>query len=182
MISAQERAARRRKKIDGRTDGQTGSPRFCDIPISPAPEHPTPPPILLNLTLEILPRHQFRDIVIIVIPSSALAVLPAAAAGAGAPFLLLQGLVALGEFAEGGEAVGPELVEDSRDEFGEFFVFAVAVDGEGVGGDRGVDFDFLELVGGCIFGGREEGRRMWERREGRRWKGRRWKGREGCFL
>jgi hypothetical protein len=31
------------------------------------------------------------------------------------------------------------LIEDAGDELGEFFIFAVAVDGEGVGGDGGVD-------------------------------------------
>lgn len=87
---------------------------------------------LLHFALEILPRDQVGDIVVVVI---ALAVL---AAGTAA-LLLLQALVALGKFPEGGEAVGAELVEDARDEFGEFFVFAVAVDGEGVGGDGCVD-------------------------------------------
>ena len=40
------------------------------------------------------------------------------------------------------------MVEDAGDEFGEFFVFAGAVDGEGVGGDGGVDcvFFVVELV------------------------------------
>jgi hypothetical protein len=42
-------------------------------------------------------------------------------------------LVALGEFSERGKGVGAELVEDTRDEFGEFLVLAVSVDGEGVG-------------------------------------------------
>jgi hypothetical protein len=48
-------------------------------------------------------------------------------------------LVALGEFSERGKGVGAELVEDTRDEFGEFLVLAVSVDGEGVRWDSGVD-------------------------------------------
>lgn len=52
---------------------------------------------------------------------------------------LLHALVALGELAQGSERVGAELVQDAGDELGELLVLAVAVDGEGVGGDRGVD-------------------------------------------
>jgi len=35
------------------------------------------------------------------------------------------------------------LVEDTRDEFGEFLVFAVSVDGKGVGWYGGVNCDVL---------------------------------------
>ena len=48
-------------------------------------------------------------------------------------------MIALRQLAQRGKAVGAELVKDAGDEFGEFFVLAVAVDGEGVGGDGGVD-------------------------------------------
>ncbi len=95
------------------------------LPRSPTPHHP-----LLNLTLEILPSHQVRYIIIVLLLR--LAALPAV--------LLLQILIALGQFAQRGEGVGPELVEDAGDEFGEFFVFAGAVDRECVGGDGGVDW------------------------------------------
>jgi len=129
---------------------------------SPSPSSPPPPlPLhLLDFTLEILPRDQIRDVIIIlIVPPSQAFPLPARAA-----VLLLQALVALGQLAEGGEAVGAELVEDAGDEFREFFVFAGAVDGEGVGGDGGVDCGG-GLGGGVCRGGRGEGGR-----EGR-WRG-----------
>ena len=86
-----------------------------------------------NFTLKVLARDQIGDIIVVIL------VLIPTATTATATFLLLQALIALGQFAERGQAVGAELVEDAGDEFGEFFVFAVAVDGEGVGGDGGVD-------------------------------------------
>jgi len=93
------------------------------------------PLCLFNFTLEVLALDQIGDLIIIVIVVILLppTVLPTAT------FLLLHALVALGQFAQGGETVGAELVEDSRHEFGEFLVLAVAVDGECVGGDGGVD-------------------------------------------
>lgn len=54
---------------------------------------------------------------------------------------LLHALVALGELAEGSERVGAELVENAGDELGQLLVLTVTVDGEGVGGDGGVDCD-----------------------------------------
>ena len=98
------------------------------------------PPLSFNFTLKVLAGDQIGDIVIVI-----LVLIPTAATTATATFLLLQALIALGQFAEGGEAVGAELVEDAGDEFGEFFVFAVAVDGEGVGGDGGVDCCVFEV-------------------------------------
>lgn len=86
--------------------------------------------ILLNLTLEILPLHQIRDIIVIVVRLASLRV---------RAILLLERLVRFCEFAEGGERVRAELVEDAGDEFCELFVFARAVDCEGVRGDGGVD-------------------------------------------
>ena len=53
--------------------------------------------------------------------------------------VLGHGLVALGELAEGSEGVGAELVEDAGDKLSELLVLGLAVDGKGVGGDRGVD-------------------------------------------
>jgi len=120
----------------------------------PFPIFPPPPlPLhLLDFTLEILPRDQIRDIIIVlIVPPSQPFPLPARAA-----VLLLQALVALGQLAEGGQAVGAELVEDAGDEFREFFVFAGAVDGEGVGGDGGVDCG--GGLGGAGFAGEEGGR------------------------
>lgn len=79
-------------------------------------------PALLDLALKVLSLDEVGDVVLI-------AVLLA----------LLHVLVALGELAEGGKGVGAELVEDARDELGELLVLTVAVDGEGVGGNGGVD-------------------------------------------
>ena len=84
---------------------------------------------LLNIALEVLTLHQVGDIILIVI-------LLALSTALG----LLHVLVALGELTEGGEAVGTQLVQDTGDELGEFLLLAVTVEGEGVGGDGGVDF------------------------------------------
>jgi len=53
--------------------------------------------------------------------------------------LSVHSLVGFSEFAKGGERVGSKLVQDTGDEFGEFFVNAVAVDCEGVGRLETVD-------------------------------------------
>lgn len=82
----------------------------------------------LGLALEVLTRNKVRDVVIVLILLLLTLTL-----------LLLHALVALGELAEGGQRVGTELVEDAGDELGELLVLTVAVDGEGVGGDGGVD-------------------------------------------
>ena len=84
---------------------------------------------LLNIALEVLTLNQIRDIILLV-------VLLALTTG----LVLLHVLVALGELAERGEAVGAKLVQDTGDELGEFLLLAVTVEGEGVGGDGGVDF------------------------------------------
>lgn len=84
--------------------------------------------VLLNIVLEVLALHQFRDIVLIL-------VLLALTSG----LVLLQVLVALGELAQGSKAVGAELVKNARDELSELLLLAVAVEGEGVRGDGGVD-------------------------------------------
>ena len=82
------------------------------------------------LALEVLALDQIRYLVVIVI-AALLAVLALAA--------LLQALVALGQLPQAGERVGAELVEDAGDELRQLLVLAVAVDGEGVGGDGCVD-------------------------------------------
>lgn len=82
---------------------------------------------LFNLALEVLTLHKIRNIILVVV------LLLAA-------LVLLHVLVALGELAEGGEAVGAELVQDAGDELCELLLLAVAVKGEGVGGDGGVDW------------------------------------------
>ena len=74
---------------------------------------------LLDLRLEVLTLNQVGDVLVVLV-------------------LLLE-LVALGELAERREGVGAELVEDAGDELGELLVLAVAVDGERVGLDGGVD-------------------------------------------
>ena len=82
---------------------------------------------LLNIVLEVLTLHQLRDILIILLLTLTTSL------------VLLQVLVALGQLAQGGQAVGAELVQDTGDELGEFLLFAVTVEGEGVGGEGGVD-------------------------------------------
>lgn len=77
---------------------------------------------LLDLALEVLALYELRDLVII-------------------PLLLvlLEVLVALSELAKGGQRVGAELVEDTGDELRELLVLTISVDGEGIGGDGGVN-------------------------------------------
>ena len=86
---------------------------------------------LLDIVLEVLTLHQLRDILILLLLTLTTGL------------VLLQVLVALGQLAQGGQTVGAELVEDAGDELGEFLFFAVAVEGEGVGGDGGVDLHFM---------------------------------------
>ena len=74
------------------------------------------------LSFKVLTLHQIRDLVVVIF--AAFLLLPA--------LLLLQALVALRQPPQTGEGVRAELVEDAGDEFGELFVFAVAVDGEGI--------------------------------------------------
>jgi hypothetical protein len=80
---------------------------------------------LFNFPLEILPFHQLRDLIII-----ALSFLSFLAA-----LLLLQTLIAFCQSSKGGKGVRTELVENAGDQFRKFLVLAVAIDGEGVGGD-----------------------------------------------
>lgn len=86
---------------------------------------------ITRLALERLTRYQIRNLLVVI---SALFLLPVLA------LILLHALVALGQLAEAGQAVWAKLVEDARDELGKLFVFAVAVQGEGVGGERGLDW------------------------------------------
>lgn len=76
----------------------------------------------LGLALEVLTLDKVGDLVVVL------------------TLLLLEVLVALSELAEGGQRVGAELVEDARDKLSKLLVLTVAVDGEGVGGDSGVDY------------------------------------------
>lgn len=78
---------------------------------------------LLDLALEVLALNEVGNLVVVL-----------------ALLVLLHGLVALGELAEGGQGVGAELVQDAGDELGELLVLAVAGDDKGVGGDGGVDW------------------------------------------
>jgi len=84
---------------------------------------------LLNIAFEVLTLNQIGDIILLV-------VLLALTTG----LVLLHVLVALGELAERGKAVGAKLVQDPGNELGEFLLLAVTVEGEGVGGDGGVDY------------------------------------------
>lgn len=79
--------------------------------------------LLLDLVLEAVAGHQVGDVVLISLPLLA----------------LLHVLVALGKLAERRERVGAELVEDTGDELRELLVLTVAVDGECVCRDGGVD-------------------------------------------
>ena len=92
----------------------------------------------IALALKVLTLHKIRYLVIVVV----LLVFTLAA--------LLEALVGFGELSEGCERVWAELVEDAGDELGELFVLAVAVDGEGVGWDGGVDCGLLRVSSHCL--------------------------------
>ena len=79
---------------------------------------------LFDLALKVLASDQVGDVVIVL-----------------TTLLVLLGnvLVALSELAEGSKGVGSELVQDTRDELSQLLVLAGTVDGEGVGGDSGVN-------------------------------------------
>lgn len=112
---------------------------------------------LFDLALEVLAGNQVGDVVVIL-----------------TTLLVLLGhvLVALGELAQGCEGVGSELVQDAGDELSELLVLAGSVDGEGVGGDSGVNWSLGDgqlptLCALTIFA--IDGKMMtypWERRSG----------------
>ena len=79
---------------------------------------------LFDLALKVLASDQVGDVIIVL-----------------TTLLVLLGnvLVALSKLAEGGQGVGSELVEDTRDELGKLLVLTGTVDGKGVGGNGGVD-------------------------------------------
>lgn len=81
---------------------------------------------LFDFVLEVLPSHQIRNIIIVVV----LLIIT---------FRLLHRLVAFGQLSERSKGVGAELVEDSWNELGELFVLTVAVDRKGVGWYCSVD-------------------------------------------
>lgn len=83
--------------------------------------------------LEVVASNEVRDVIIILIVVLL----------ASLTLLLLHALVALGEFAQRCERVGAELVEDTGDELGQFLVLTDTVDGEGVGGYRGMNCVFV---------------------------------------
>ena len=83
---------------------------------------------LLNIALEVLTLNQIGDIILLV-------VLLALTTG----LVLLHVLVALSELAERSKTVRAKLVQDTGDELGELLVLTDTVDGEGVGGYRGVN-------------------------------------------
>lgn len=89
---------------------------------------------LLNGTLKVLAFDKIRNVILIFVILLALA------------FLLLETLVALGKLAERGKAVGAKLVQDTGDELGELLLLAVTVDGKGVGGNGGVDWNMTMSV------------------------------------
>lgn len=77
-------------------------------------------------SLEVL--DEVGDIVVVVVTSAGWSLLA-----------LLDGLVGLGELAQGGERVRAELVKDTRNELSELLDLAGTVDGEGVRGNGGVN-------------------------------------------
>lgn len=85
------------------------------------------------LALEVLALDEIRDVVVVF-----LLVLTLGA--------LLQALVALGELSERGQGVGSKLVQDAGNELGQLLVLTVAVDGEGVGWDGGVDYPHISMI------------------------------------
>ena len=81
----------------------------------------------VGLALEVLTLDKIRNVIIVLLLVLTLDT-------------LLHALVALGELAEGSERVGAKLVKNAGDELGQLLVLTVTVDGEGVGGDGGVDY------------------------------------------
>ena len=101
------------------------------------------------LHLERLVLHQVRHVVVVLLllPRTGDDHARPAEPAHAAP---LDGLVRLGELAERGERVGPELVEDAGDELGELFYGAGAVDSGSVGLLAGVYCGRSVLVTGCV--------------------------------
>ena len=87
-------------------------------------------PLLLDLAIESLPCHKVGNVVIVIF-SLLVSVLSA--------LLLLHALIAFCQLAQRSETVRPKLVQDTGDEFGQFFVLAIAVYCEGVRGHRGMN-------------------------------------------
>lgn len=81
--------------------------------------------LLLDFAIECLAWHEVRNIVVVLV-------------GLILAFLLLHGLVTLCQLTQRCERVRAQLIEDAGDQFRKFLVFAVAVDGERVGGNRSV--------------------------------------------
>jgi len=88
---------------------------------------------LLNLALKVLTLDQVGDIILIIILLVT-------------TLCLLHVLVALSQLAERGQRIGTELVQDTGDELSELLLLAVTVQGKGVGGDGGVDYNGLDWV------------------------------------
>jgi hypothetical protein len=84
----------------------------------------------VGLGLEVVASNEVGDVIVILI---------VVLLGTVLALLLLHALVALGKFAQRCERVGTKLVKDAGDELCQLLVLAGAVDGEGVGGYRGVD-------------------------------------------
>lgn len=97
---------------------------------------------LLDLALEVLTLDQVGDVILVL-----------------ALLTLLHVLVALGELAEGGQGVGAELVQDAGDKLGQLLILAVSVNGEGVGGDSGVNCGRRVSTGGPLPNNTKGGRR-----------------------
>jgi hypothetical protein len=98
----------------------------------------------VGLRLEVVASNEVGDVIVILVVIL-LGVLA---------LLLLHALVALGELAQRCERVGAELVEDTGNELCQLLVLTGAVDGEGVGGYRGVD---CSQVSGGTMGRRRDG-------------------------
>ena len=100
--------------------------------ISPCPKPSIPSP-LIDLTIKRLTGDQIRNIIVVIILRLFLLI------PTHTHLLPLHLLIALGKLAQRREAVRAQLVKNTRDEFRELFLLAVAVDCEGVGGDGGMN-------------------------------------------
>ena len=104
---------------------------------------------LLDLVLEVLAGDEVGDLVVIRLLLA-----------------LLHVLVALSQLTERGKRIRPELVQDAGDELGELLVLAVAVDGKGVGGNRGVNCPICQQPSHPLSLVSTRGTHPWGRRSG----------------
>jgi len=103
-----------------------------------------------HLGLKVLAFDQVRDVILIFVLPLLLTL--------GTTLLLLQALVALSQLAQRRQAVRAQLVQDSGVQLSQLLVLTVTVDGEGVGGDGGVDCFIIRSAFAHFFPNRLLGR------------------------